>query len=59
MAPGRTWREIRGKLVKPEDEPHIAEVREQMETDLAARRRDGQAIDEALDEPTRDREGDV
>jgi predicted transcriptional regulator len=28
------WREIRGKRIKPEDEPRIAKIREQMEAEL-------------------------
>jgi DNA-binding XRE family transcriptional regulator len=29
-----TWKELRPKLVKPEDEPRIAKIREQMEAEL-------------------------
>ncbi len=28
------WKELRSKLVRPEDEPRIAKIREQMEADL-------------------------
>lgn len=28
------WREIRGRRIKPEDEPRIAKIREQMEAEL-------------------------
>jgi DNA-binding XRE family transcriptional regulator len=29
-----SWKELRSKLVKPEDEPRIAKIREQMEAEL-------------------------
>jgi hypothetical protein len=34
MSGTSTWKEIRAKRIKPEDEPRIAKIREQMEAEL-------------------------